>query len=119
MGKIYTGIELGSSKIKVLVLEVVKEQYYVLSSTTVPSKGMKKKEIVNEKECSTALQTAIRKTEEQLGMKIEEAILVLPPLDVAFSMEKGSVEIENKVDGYTLKAALKQAVFKIAGTSKK
>ena len=112
MGKIYTGIELGSSKIKVLVVEAIQDQYYVLSAVTVPSKGIKKKEVIDLKESSASLQVAIRKTEEQLGMKIEEAILVLPPLDVSYTMEKGSIEIENQVEGYDLKAVLKEAVFK-------
>ncbi len=112
MGKIYTGIELGSSKIKVLVLEAIKNSFYVLSSVVVPTKGIKKKEIVDPRESITALQTAIKKSEEQLGMKIEEAILVIPPLEATFSMEKGSIEFEKAVSGYDLKAVLKQAVFK-------
>lgn len=112
MGKIYTGIELGSSHIKVLVLEAMKNDYHVLSVATTPSRGIKKKEMIDKKACVTSLQGAIRNAEEQLGMKIKETVLVLPPMDANFSIEQGSSKIDEKVSGYEIKAAMKNAVFK-------
>ncbi len=111
MGKIYTGIELGTSDIKIMVLEVIQEKYYVLSATTFPSKGIRKREIIDLKSCSIALQNALKKAEEEIGMKIEEAILSIPPEQAFFSMEQGQASIASKVGGYEIKAALKDAVF--------
>lgn len=111
MGKIYTGIELGSSSIKVLVLEVVNGAYHVLTTALAPSKGIKKKEVVDVKSCASMLQIAVRKAEEQIGMKIEEAILVLPPYQASFTMEKGEATIFEKVTGTEMKDAMRNAVL--------
>ncbi len=112
MGKIYTGIELGASTIKVLTLEVVKGNYHVLSVATTPSRGIKKQEIVDIKSCISSLQIAVKKVEEQLNMKITKSVLVLPSENAFFSIEHGTHKIEDRVTGYEIKAALKDAVFK-------
>ena len=41
MSNIYTGIELGTSSIKVVVAEKNDDQYHVLSSVAVASSGIK------------------------------------------------------------------------------
>ncbi len=112
MAKIYTGIELGSNEIKVLVQEVIGNQYHVLSAVSVPSNGVKKRQIVDSKVCASDLLHALKKTEEEIGLKITEAILVLPPHMATFTMQKGTSSIEEKVvQGYDVKKAMKDAVF--------
>ena len=58
MRKIYTGIDIGSDNIKIVVAEVDKNDFYVLASTSKKSKGIKRGLVVNREEAVSSLEEA-------------------------------------------------------------
>ena len=47
MKKIYTGIELGTNSVKIVVAEKISDKFYVLASTSNSSMGIKNGEIID------------------------------------------------------------------------
>ena len=87
--KIYTGIDLGSDSIKIVVCEKVNRRFHVLASSSVRSAGIKKGIIVDEKMVIQSLNSAIRKVEKQLGFKLGEAVINVPPYQLEFNVVSG------------------------------
>lgn len=70
MSDIYTGIELGTDSIKIVVTEKVNDKYYVLSSVSSPSQGIKNGFIVDTKLAVSSVKNALKQINEMLGIKI-------------------------------------------------
>ena len=49
MRRIYTGIDIGSDSIKIVVSEVFNKKFHVLASTSVKSKGVRRGLIIERK----------------------------------------------------------------------
>ena len=111
MNHIYTGLDIGNGEIKVVVVNAIDNNYYVLASTSVKSNGLKKNTIYDEKKLKTSLLKALKITEEKLGMKIREVILTLPANRASMTMESGLVNIRgDKVRGKDIDAVIKDTV---------
>ena len=59
MSQIYTGIELGTDSIKVVVLEKLDDKYQVLASVYSPSEGVSKGQVVDMKKCVSSVRSAL------------------------------------------------------------
>ena len=66
MNHIYTGLDIGNNEIKIVVVESYRDDYHVLASTAVKSKGIKKNTIYDEKKLKECLHQAITQTESTL-----------------------------------------------------
>ena len=100
MSSIYTGIELGTNSIKIVVLEKINEQYHVLSSVCSESAGIRNSHIFDIKSASIAVKKAVKSASEMLGAKINKAVVCVPPTHCNMDIVNGSVEIENsKITG--------------------
>lgn len=110
MANIYTGLDIGNSEIKLVVVNVQDNDFYVLASTAIKSKGIKKNTIYDSKKLKEALHQAISETEAKLGMKIKEVILCVPTGNSFMTIESGLVNIRNGiVNGKDIEAVLKDA----------
>ena len=111
MRKIYTGIDIGSDSIKIVVSEVIQNKYYVLASTCVKSRGVKKGLITDKEKVSESINKALNDIEATIGIKINEAIVTVPSNDRELSVVSGSCNIVgNEVIGEDIVSALSASV---------
>ena len=68
MSNIYTGIELGTSSIKIVVLEKTDDQYHVLASVSSASSGIKNGQVVDMKQAIVSIKEALKQVDELLGV---------------------------------------------------
>ena len=118
MGNIYTGIELGTDSVKVIVCEKVQDNFEVLASISRESNGIKNGEIIDTKLAVRSVSGAISQVNEMLDFNINKAILCVSPKDCNMTICTGEVDIidYNEIVGADvsncLLAALKGKDFK-------
>ncbi len=95
MRKIYTGIELGSYSIKIIVCEVINNKFVCLASSNTRCKGIKNGIIVDSEMVKEYLLTGIKEVEEMLGFPIKEAIVGVTSHEKVFDILTGEVKIDN------------------------
>ena len=111
MSSIYTGIELGTDSIKIVVLEKINEQYHVLSSVCSESAGIRNSHVYDIKAASAAVKKAVKSASEMLGAKITKAIVCVPPTHCNMDIVNGSVEVVNtKITGEDVCNVLNEAL---------
>ncbi len=118
MGNIYTGIELGTDSVKVVVVEKIQDKYEVLASISQESNGIKNGEIIDTKLAVRSVSAAIGKINDMLDFTITKAIACVSPKDCHMNIFTGEVDIidYNEIVGADvsncLLAALKGKDFK-------
>lgn len=110
MSQVYTGIELGTDSIKIVVLEKLHDQFHVLASVHSPSEGISKGQVVDIKKCVSSVRTALKKADDMLGIKIIKVIAVVPPSGCSFDIVVGSVEVLDEVTGDDVNRVVKDAL---------
>ena len=93
MSQVYTGIELGTDSIKVVVLEKLKDKYQVLASVYSPSEGVSKGQVVDIKKCVSSVRVALKKINDMLGIRIMKVLAVVPPAGCSMDIVVGSIEV--------------------------
>ena len=113
MRKIYTGIDLGSYGIKIVVLEYVHGKFHVLAATNVRSKGIKNSLIVDMDEACLSLLRAKKNIEEMLGVTLDQAIVTVPSDGINFDMVSGEIALdaEKMIDSKEMNAVLHEAAL--------
>lgn len=110
MRNIYTGIDIGSDSIKIVVAELVNEKFYVLASTSVKTVGVKRGLVVDHNMVVSSLRLAVEEIENTLGIKINKAIVTVPSNDRQLSVVDGSIEISKEtIDGDDVVSVLQEA----------
>ncbi|MFP6899717.1 MAG: cell division protein FtsA [Opitutales bacterium] len=110
MGMIIGAVEIGTSKIKVLLGEVVKrDSINVVGFGAVESSGVKKGEVVNFREASKQVHLAIDVAEKSAGVKAEEIYLSMSGRHLSGSFSLGSAQV-SAADNRVTKADVKRAV---------
>ena len=108
--QLITSLDIGNEEIKVIVASAFDNKCNVLASTSIRSSGIKKNTIYNEKKLRESVKLAILKTEEKIGMKIKEVILLIPSNTAKMTIETGLIDIkDNIVRGSDIKRALADA----------
>ena len=99
MRKIYSSIDIGSSFIKIVVLEELDKNLNVLANVSYPSKGIKDGMIVELKDAVTSLKEALAEINKSLGVKIDKAITSVPINDARYAITEGYTTItgEDKI----------------------
>ena len=111
MSSIYTGIELGTDSIKIVVLEKINEQYHVLSSVCSESAGIKNSHVYDIKAASAAVKKAVKSASEMLGAKITKSIVCVPPTHCNMDIVNGCVDVVNsKITGEDVCNVLNEAL---------
>ena len=93
MSNIYTGIELGTNSIKIVVAEKHSDQFHVLASVSSESLGIKNGQVVDIKQAISSVKKALKKTNEMLGIKITKVVACVPPTDCKMDIVVGSCEV--------------------------
>jgi len=99
MKKIYTGIDLGSHSIKIVVCEVVNNKFHVLAASNTRCKGIKNGIVTDIEEASFYLTKAKQDVEGMLGITVDQAVVTVSSSDIDFDIVEGniSVEAEDKI----------------------
>ena len=95
MRKIYTGIELGSYSIKIIVCEIINNNFHVLASSNTRCKGIKEGVIVDYDVVKEYLLHGIKKVEDMLGLPIKEAVIGITSKEKTFDILTGKIKIDN------------------------
>ncbi len=96
MKKIYTGIDLGSFSIKIVVCEVVNNKFHVLAASNTRCKGIKNGLVTDMEEASIYLKKAKKEVEDMLGIMIDQAVVTVPSIDKDFDIVEGKVNVEDE-----------------------
>ncbi|MFA5409670.1 MAG: cell division protein FtsA, partial [Bacilli bacterium] len=118
MKRIYVGIDVGSSSIKILVGEMFKERLNVLATSCVPSKGLKRGLVIDANEAIASIKKAIADVEGRLGIKIDKVIASVPPYATTITEVDGYSTItsdDKKVTGNDITRALQACVYNKVG----
>ncbi len=93
--KIITGIDIGSSSIRIVVSELIKGEAlpHVLSMTNKRARGVRHGYIVDIDEAGDALREAVADAEESSGKKIEEAFLAIGGISLESVTSEGSIAV--------------------------
>ncbi len=95
-GTFITGVDIGTSRICVVVAEMTDDGIDVLSITSTPSAGMRKGVVVNMEEASVAIREALSAAREESGVAVREAILSLSGSHIETKTESASVAVKGR-----------------------
>lgn len=96
MRKIYSSIDIGSSFIKIVVLEELDKNLNILANVSYPSKGIKDGMIVELKDAVISLKEALAEINKSLGVKIDKAITSVPINDAKYAITEGYTTITSE-----------------------
>lgn len=112
MGEIYTGIDLGTDSIKVVVAEKINDKFQVLASCSSPSNGIKNGYIQDTKLAINSVKHAMKKISEQLGIKVTKVVACIPPANARMDIVLGATNIldYNEIAGIDVSNVLLDAL---------
>jgi cell division protein FtsA len=96
MRRIIASLDIGSSTIKLVVGEIVKNRVNILACVDTPSRGVKNGFIVNSESTIEALTETFSKIEEELGLKVSKVIVTVPTLGLECFMSEADISIHNE-----------------------
>ncbi len=96
MRKIIASLDIGSDSIKLVVGESLKGKINILSSTCIPSIGVKKGFIIEPNAVIPKLREIFQKCEDMIGLKITKVIVSVPTEGAEFLLTEGSSTITNE-----------------------
>ncbi|MEE3342624.1 MAG: cell division protein FtsA [Bacilli bacterium] len=114
MRKIYTSVDIGSYSIKIIVGEYINEKLYVLASSCVQSKGLKKGLIVEPDLVIESLVDAVNDVNDKLGMAISKIVVGIPDYNAVFKRVSGSVDVRganNIITSDDVNRVIKDSVY--------
>lgn len=114
MRKIYTGIDIGSDTVKIVVAEMHNDNFYVLASTSKKSNGIKRGLVIDREKAAASLEAAIDDIEKQIGVRIDKAIVSVPSQGRKLKIVSGTAKLRNensRVSGHDINKTLEDAVL--------
>lgn len=104
IGDVIVGIDIGSSKISLVVGKVNNfNQVELLHATSKKCSGIKKAKIIDEDEISRAIAETIDETEKEVNIRINSAYITIPGKYVTIVQNSVRKEIKDKYAGVSLK----------------
>ncbi len=115
MSNIYTGIDVGTDSVKIVVVEKIKNSFNLLASSCKPSTFVHHGEVTNVRKLAEVIREALNDIEEMLGLKIDKAICCLNPIDLNMDIVQGKVEVEdpNKISGVDISNLMNETISSI------
>lgn len=99
MREILASIDVGSSKIKMVVAEIIQDKINILCALDEESRGVVKGKIVEPDETEYAIKRLLKKVEENLGIKITKVIVGIDEERAVFRIGEASISItENDLE---------------------
>ena len=113
IGDIIVGIDIGTSKVSLVVGEVNNfNQIEIISSTSQKCTAIRKGKIVDEDAVSRAIETVVQDTEMESGLKINSAYVTIPGKHVTIVQNSIRKEVKDRYAGVSsrdVSSALMQA----------
>ena len=112
MDNIYTGIELGTNNVKVVVALKQDGVYHTLASVSSKSNGIRNGQIEDIKLAVLSVRNAMKQINEMLGFKIVKVIAAIPPTGCTMDIVVGSCDVidYDEITGEDVRAVLKDAL---------
>ena len=112
MDDIYTGIDIGTDSIKIVVCEKTNDKYHVLASISSKSVGIEYGFIKDMKAAVSSIKEAVKKVNSILGIKINKVIACVPPVGCQMDIVSGSCDIidYNEITGKDVSNVLLDAL---------
>ena len=112
MGDIYTGIDLGTDSVKIVVSEKINDKFQVLASVSSPSKGIKNGFITDTKLAVASVKNAVKEVNDSLGIKINKVVACIPPSNARMDIVMGTTNVidYNEITGTDVSNALLDAI---------
>lgn len=89
----FTGLDIGTSSIKVIVAEFVNEGLNVIGVSNVPSKGIKDGVIIDIEAASKSISEALAQAEDKAGITIDKVSVGLPANQLQLEPSQGMIPI--------------------------
>ncbi len=99
MRKIYTGIDLGSDSIKIVVANKMNKKFHVLAASSYPSSGVRKGQVINIQDAVCNLKKCILEVEAMLGLSLRKTVLCVPEENVTITIVTGKVAVLDPLAG--------------------
>ncbi len=109
---IVVGIDIGSSKIATLIGRVDEEVINILGVSEVPSKGVRKGQIVNIEEASDAINSSLDSAERMAGHSIDRVFVSISGVNIESQNSKGVVAVsqpDGEISEYDVERVLEAA----------
>ena len=93
--QIVVGVDIGSSKIATVIGQVTDENINILGVSEVPSKGIRKGQIVDIEEAASGINGALDSAERMAGYSVDHVFVSLSGVHIQGQNSKGIVAISN------------------------
>ncbi len=93
MNKIYAGIDIGSNSIKIVVSELLHDEFHVLAAVSKPSKGVTKGQISDTKPAVESIKNALSDIKEMLGFPLKKVVACVPTTGCKMTILEGIVDV--------------------------
>lgn len=116
MRKIIASLDIGSSCLKLVVGEIVKNSVNVLACVTTNSRGIKNGYIVNPESAIESLDELFKKANDMVGINIDKVLVAVPSQSLECYMAEGSVQVlseQRLITGKDVINVLQDAVDKM------
>lgn len=112
MGEVYTGIDLGTDSIKIVVCEKLDNSFNVLASVSSKSLGIRNGQVEDIKVAVASVKRAVKKASDMLGLKITKAVVAVSPNNCRMNIFSGSWDVidYDKITGEDVRSVLKDAL---------
>ncbi len=94
--EIYVSLDIGTSSVKVIIGEMVKDSLNIIGVGNVPSKGLRKGSIVDIDETVHSIRRAIEQAERMIGMDIKEVIVGITGNHIMLQPSHGVVAVSSE-----------------------
>ncbi len=111
---IYTGLDIGSHAIKIVVCELYKNKLNLLAAVETPSMGIKRGLITDAELAQKSIKKGLDSIEGMLGISIKEVVVSIPSYHADFEVVKGECEIDGNgiIAGKHVQKVLEDALKK-------
>ena len=113
MRKIIAGLDIGSSFIKLVVGEIVKDKVNILACVDAPARGIKKGYVINSESATEAFKEVFSKCESILGLEVNKVLVSIPSLYTECFLSSGMVTVDNEdkvIDNKVIVSAMKKCI---------
>ena len=111
MKKIYTSIDIGSDTIKFVVAELYKEKLHILHSSSIKSKGIRKRLIIDSNLMVNSIKDGIKVVSNDLGFQIKKVIVNVPSYNAKFMYVTNKIEINEEITTEDINKVIKSSVY--------
>lgn len=96
MRKFIASLDVGSSLIKLVVGEIVKNKVNILACVDTPSRGIKKGYVINSESATEAFIEVFKKCEDILGLSIKKVIASVPSTYAECFLSSSTIAVSNE-----------------------